>query len=57
MMSRLNSFFETTVELPRIKHGNRQTVETLVNEEAFLFAACLRNERQSWKPRIPELPN
>jgi hypothetical protein len=32
--------------------GNEQEVETLINEEALLFAMFLRNERQSWKPRI-----
>jgi CRISPR-associated protein Cas1 len=52
MMRRLNSFFESTVEVPRIKYGNKQTVETLINEEAMLFARYLRNERQSWNPRI-----
>jgi CRISPR/Cas system-associated endonuclease Cas1 len=54
MMKELNSFFESTVEVPRIKHGSRQTVETLINEEALLLATYLRNEKQSWKPRIPD---
>jgi CRISPR-associated protein Cas1 len=53
MMRKLNSFFESIIEIPRVKHGNRQTVETLINEEALLFAMFLRNERQSWKPRMP----
>jgi hypothetical protein len=35
--------------------GERQEIETLVNEEAQIFAMFLRDERQSWKPRIPEL--
>jgi len=52
MMNRLNSFFESTVEVPRIKHGNRQTVETLINEKALLLAKYLRNEKQAWIPRI-----
>lgn len=55
MMSELNSFFELKVEIPRIKHGNKQTVETLINEEALLFAKYLRNERQDWTPRIPQI--
>jgi CRISPR-associated protein Cas1 len=55
MMNRLNSFFENVVEIPRIRHGNRQTVETLVNEEALLLAEYLRNETRIWKPRIIHL--
>jgi CRISPR/Cas system-associated endonuclease Cas1 len=51
MMNKLDSFFESTVEVSRIKHGNRQAVETLINEEALLLAQYLRNERQSWNPR------
>ena len=52
MTNRLNSFFESTVEIPRIKHGNKQTLETLINEEALLLARYLRNESNSWVPRI-----
>jgi hypothetical protein len=55
MMRRLNSFFESNAEVPRIKHGNRQTVETLINEEALLLAMFLKNERQTWVPRIADL--
>jgi CRISPR-associated protein Cas1 len=53
MMNKLNSFFESTVEIPRMKHGKRQTVETLINEEALLLAKYLRNERHSWICRAP----
>jgi CRISPR-associated protein Cas1 len=52
MMIKLNSFFESIIEIPRVKHGNKQTVETLINEEAMLFARYLRNEKDSWIPRI-----
>jgi len=48
-----NNCFEKTVEIPRIKVGERQTIETLINEEALLFAKYLRNERENWIPRIP----
>jgi len=46
------------VEISRIKHGQSQTVETLINEEALLFAKYLRNEREIWIPRlgIPNCP-
>jgi hypothetical protein len=37
--------------------GEQQEIETLMNEEALLFAQYLRNEKQTWKPRIPELPS
>jgi len=36
--------------------GDMQEIETLINEEALLLAMFLRQERQSWKPRIAELP-
>jgi len=54
-MSKLNLYFEGKVEIPRIKHGQRQTVETLINEEALLFAKYLRHEREPWNPRIAGL--
>jgi hypothetical protein len=34
-MKKLNLYFESKVEIPRIKHGSRQTLETLINEEAL----------------------
>jgi len=48
----LNALFERTVEIPRIKVGKRQTLETLINEEALLFAKFPRGERETWIPRI-----
>lgn len=51
----LNSLFERKVEIPRMRHGSKQTLDTLINEEALLFAKFLRNERQSWSPRVAEL--
>jgi hypothetical protein len=50
--AKLNSYFEAHMEIPRIKVGNRQTIETLINEEALLFAKYLRNEKKDWIPRI-----
>jgi hypothetical protein len=47
----LNGLFNKVVEIPRIKHGNKQTLDTLINEESLLFAKYLRNERTSWNPR------
>jgi CRISPR-associated protein Cas1 len=52
LTSKLYSYFESTVEIPRMKHGKRQTIETLINEEALLLAQYLRNEHEDWSPRI-----
>lgn len=51
-MNSLEGFFETTIDIPRIKVGNKQTLETLINEEALLFAKFLRKENKDWTPRI-----
>jgi hypothetical protein len=48
----LNGLFNRIVDVPRIKHGNGQTIETLISEEALLFAQHLRNEKKEWIPRI-----
>jgi len=55
LMDNLNRYFEMTVEISRMRYGKRQTVETLINEEALLFAQYLRNEKKDWIPRIPQL--
>lgn len=44
-MVKLGNFFESTVESPRIKAGQKQTIETSMNEEIWLFAKYLRVER------------
>ena len=41
----LNQHFQSKVAIPRIRIGEKQELETLINEEAFLFAMFLRNER------------
>jgi len=48
----LTQFFEREVEVPGIRHGTKQTINTLIIEEALLLAKYLRNERHSWIPRI-----
>jgi CRISPR-associated protein Cas1 len=50
--AKLNYYFEAMVEIPRIKVGERQTIETLISEEALLFAKYLRDEKKEWQPRI-----
>jgi hypothetical protein len=36
----------------RIRNGEHQTLETLINEEALLFAKYIRGETKGWAPRI-----
>jgi CRISPR-associated protein Cas1 len=53
ILGELNRFFESMVEVKRIRHGEHQTLETLINEEAQLFAKYLRCEVKTWAPRVP----
>ena len=48
----IHKLWEKKVEIPRIKHGKKQTLDTLISEEAYLLAKFLRNERKEWNPRI-----
>ncbi|MEM2111438.1 MAG: CRISPR-associated endonuclease Cas1 [Candidatus Bathyarchaeia archaeon] len=52
LTNRLNDYFKQTVKVPRMKRGNNQELETLINEEALLLGKYLRSERESWNPRI-----
>jgi hypothetical protein len=45
LMRSLNEYFKSKVEIPRIRMGESQEIETLINEEGLLFAMFLRNER------------
>jgi len=47
-----NAFFDRIVDVERIKVGNRQTIDTLISEEALLLAKYLRNEKKEWIPRV-----
>ena len=53
--TRLNDYFRSKVDVPRIMRGESQEIETLINEEALLFAKYLRNEIPSWNPRVVSL--
>jgi len=55
LMRRLNQFFETEVQIPRIRHGKKQTIETLINEETLLLAKYFRKERKEWKSRLADI--
>jgi hypothetical protein len=38
------------VEVKRIRNGEHQTLETLINEVTLLFSKYLRDEIKSWRP-------
>jgi hypothetical protein len=38
LMRQLDKFFESYIEIPRMQVGKKQTIETLINEEALLLA-------------------
>jgi len=52
LIQKLNRYFKTKIKIPRMRHGKSQTIETLINEEAYLLAKYLRNEKKTWIPRI-----
>ena len=55
LAERLNSLFESEVDIPRIRYGKKQTLDTLISEEALLLAKYLRNEKKDWAPRIVDI--
>lgn len=52
LIDRLHGYFTQKVSVNRIRRGEHQELETLINEEALLLGKYLRNERESWTPRI-----
>jgi CRISPR-associated protein Cas1 len=52
LTGQLNRLFESEIDIPRIRRGRKQQIETLISEEAYVLAEYLRNEKQSWKPRV-----
>jgi len=52
LMVQLTKYFDSNVNIARIKIGYKQSIETLINEEALLFAKYLRNERETWTARL-----
>lgn len=51
LLKGLNKQFEKTTEIPRIKHGKKQTIDTLINEEVLLLASFIRKDLNEWVPR------
>jgi CRISPR-associated protein Cas1 len=56
LIDSMYEFFQRRVEIPRIRGGENQKVETLIAEEALLFAKYLRDERETWVPRVVSIP-
>jgi CRISPR-associated protein Cas1 len=54
-MKGVDLLFERVVEFPLIRHGKKQPIKTLINEETLLLAKYLREENKTWIPRIPNL--
>jgi CRISPR-associated protein Cas1 len=52
LTSSLNRYFQSKTDIPRMRMGYTQEIETLISEEALLFAQYLRNETRVWKPRV-----
>jgi len=52
MMRDLNDYLDTKIELPLIRYGKRQRIETLINEEALLLAKFIRKGSEAWIPRM-----
>jgi CRISPR-associated protein Cas1 len=52
LLKNLNQYFQSKVNIPRIRMGNQQEIETMINEEALLFAQYIRKEKDMWIPRI-----
>jgi CRISPR-associated protein Cas1 len=52
MMKDLERYFELKIEIPLSRHGKKQRIETLINEETLLLAKYIRNEKKIWMPRV-----
>jgi len=48
MMRELERYFESRVDIPAIRYGKSQVIDTLKSEEALLLAKYLRNENKEW---------
>lgn len=52
LTKRFYAYLDWKVAIPRIGHGNKSSVETLISDEASLLASYLRNEKKEWQPRL-----
>ena len=49
----LDDFFESIVDVPRLKYGDKQSINSLIKEEITLLGKYLRDEEKKWHPIIP----
>jgi CRISPR/Cas system-associated endonuclease Cas1 len=49
LVNALSEYFQSKVGMPRVRMGDQQEIETLINKEALSLAQYLRNERETWK--------
>lgn len=54
-LSEINLYFKRKVDVPLIRFGKRQKIETLIDEEALRLAKYLRDEIKDWTPRVASL--
>jgi len=55
IMVMLDKLFNSQVNIPRIRTGKKQELDTLISEEALIFAKCLRHKNERWSPRLPSV--
>ena len=55
LVDEMNELFKRSFDIPRFRNGQRQEFNTLISEEAQLFAKYLRDEKKTWSPRIPNI--
>jgi len=55
LMKELNKFFESYITISRLQVGKKQSIETLINEEALLLVKFLRGDHKIWVPRISSI--
>ena len=48
----LKSMINRGVAIPRIRHGFKQTLDTLISEEASPLAMSLQEPKIAWIPRM-----
>jgi CRISPR/Cas system-associated endonuclease Cas1 len=51
----LHEYFRRKVDIPRVRRGFKQEIESLIYEEALLLAKFLRGEKSGWVPRVVRL--
>ena len=52
LMKAFNGFFESYVDVPRMRVGKQQTFGTFISEETLVIGKFLRHELNIWTPII-----